>query len=351
MFNYVEVSSQGKIMKINGMTSTVIKKNNLIQNFKSRAKVSVILPIYNQEKYLNKALDSLKNQTLKELEIICVNDGSKDNSLRILNEYAKKDNRIKIINQINKGAGEARNKGIKVATGEYVAFLDADDWFEQNALETLYKKAKKQNCDMVVFNFNRVNEQENVLGQYNLKNKMKSLYCIEEDKNFNWRSIKPRVLGGIFPAAWNKFYKLDLIKNSGLHFAKSSVAEDNVFVFGATLKSENIGYAGECLYNYRMHEKSALHTKSNKNLSIFMAIDSVKKLLKNLGLTNELKEEFDSYVVRFITYTSKQLPSISKLKELCAKKLSEKQNAVINEHFEANSNLLPILNAIIRKKQ
>ena len=82
-----------------------------------------------------------------------------------------------------------------------------------------------------------------------------------------------------------------------------------------------------------------------------MAIDSVKKLLKNLGLTNELKEEFDSYVVRFITYTSKQLPSISKLKELCAKKLSEKQNAVINEHFEANSNLLPILDAIIRKKQ
>ena len=96
----------------------------------SRPKISVIMPIYNQEKYLEKAILSCENQTLKDIEIICVNDGSTDNSYRILTDYAKKDKRIKIINQSNQGTGRARNNGLKIAKGEYVAFLDPDDYIE-----------------------------------------------------------------------------------------------------------------------------------------------------------------------------------------------------------------------------
>lgn len=313
-------------------------------------KVSVILPIYNQEKYLTTALDSLQNQTLKDAEFICVNDGSKDNSLKILQDYAQRDCRIKILDQINQSAGVARNNGLKVAKGEYVAFLDPDDWLEPNALETLYKKSKKQDCDMLVFNFKRLDEAGNVLSVFNLKNKMKRFHDIRVDENFHWRDIKPRVLGGMYPVAWNKFYKRDLIKNNGLHFAKCNMAEDNVFVFGATLNAKKIGYEESCLYNYIVHNSSALRSKSNKNLSIFKSIDCVKKLLDKMGLAEELKNEYDGYIFRFVSYHSKQILSMSKLKELCKKKLTAYQSEVLLDRFEANAKLLPIVQSLLTKK-
>lgn len=312
--------------------------------------VSVILPIYNQEKYLAKALDSLRNQTLKNTEFICVNDGSKDNSLKILREYASKDSRIKIIDQKNQGCGAARNNGLKAATGEYIAFLDPDDWFEPEALEELYKKSKKQNCDMIVFNFNKVGENGNLLGRYNLKTRLQRFFNLNENENFNWRDIKPRVLGGMHPASWNKFYRRDLIKKHGLHFAKSNLAEDNVFVFGATLNAKNIGYSDKCYYNYLIRENSAIRTRSDKNLCLFRSIDCVKKLIDKMGLEEELKNEFDGYIIRFVSYHAKQVKSISKFRDICQKKLSPLQNQILNERYLANSKILPLIEALLAKK-
>ena len=116
-------------------------------------KFSVILPVYNVEKYLRECLESLVNQTLKDIEFICVNDGSTDSSLDILNEYAKKDSRFVIINQHNQGQGVARNNALAVAKGEYVAFVDPDDWVETNMFEELYLKFKETNVDVIQFNF------------------------------------------------------------------------------------------------------------------------------------------------------------------------------------------------------
>ncbi|DAA94939.1 TPA: hypothetical protein CPT92_04880 [Candidatus Gastranaerophilales bacterium HUM_13] len=313
-------------------------------------KVSVILPIYNQEKYLAKALTSLQNQTLKEAEFICVNDGSKDNSLTILNDYAAKDSRVKIINQKNQGAGCARNNGLKAAKGEYIAFLDPDDWFEPDALETLYNKSKRQNCDMVVFNFNKVGENGNILGRYNLHDRLQRFYDIKEDENFYWRDIKPRILGGMHPASWNKFYKHELIKKHRLHFANCSLAEDNVFVFGASLNAAKIGYSDKCLYNYLIRQNSAIRSKSDKNFCLFRSIDCVKKLINNLGLAEELKNEFDGYILRFVSYHIKQIVSVTKFKEICQKKLSPLQNQMLNERYNANSKLMPIIEALLTKK-
>lgn len=313
-------------------------------------KVSVILPIYNQEKYLPKALESLQKQTLKETEFICVNDGSKDKSLDILRDYAAKDSRVKIIDQKNQGIGATRNNGLKAASGEYVAFLDPDDWFKPDALEALYNKSKQQNCDMVVFNFNKVDENGNLLGQHNLKTRLQRFYDLKENENFNWRDVKPRVLGGLHPASWNKFYKRELIKEHGLHFAKCSLAEDNVFVFGATLNARNIGYSDKCYYNYLIHENSAVRTRSDKNFCIFKSIDCVKKLINDLGLAEELKNEFDGYVLRFVSYHIQQIASVAKFKELCKKKLSPMQNQMLNERYTANAKLLPVLEAVISKK-
>lgn len=316
----------------------------------NNVKVSVILPIYNQEKYLAKALDSLKSQTLKDIEFICVNDGSKDRSLDILTDYASKDNRIKIINQRNQSCGAARNNGLKLAQGEYVAFLDPDDTFAPEALEKLYAKSEKQKCDMLVFNFQRVDENGSILGCFNLKNKLQRFFNIEENRNFHWRDVKPRILCGMHPAAWNKFYRNDLIQKHRLHFAKSNLAEDNVFVIGASLNAKNIGYDSGCYYNYLIHDNSAIRSRSDKNFCIFKSIDAVKKLIQNMGLMEELQQEFDGYIFRFISYHIKQVVSTAKFKQVCEKLLTPYQNKMLNERYAANSKILPLLEALIVKK-
>ncbi len=344
-------------MRISQITYSALNSQRTFSkpNFKqisplNKVKVSVILPVYNQEKYLETAINSLRNQSLKDIEIICVNDGSTDNSLNILNDYVQKDARIKLINQKNQGPGAARNTGLKAAKGEYIAFLDPDDWFEKNAMEELYNKAEKHNCDLIVFNFNKVGESGKFLGQYNLKTRLQRFYSLNEDENFTWHNVKPRVLGGLHPAAWNKLYKRELIRNHKLHFAKSSLAEDNVFVFGAALNAKSIGYSDKCYYNYLIRNDSAIRTRSDKNFCIFKSIDSVKKLITDMGLMNELKNEFDGYVLRFVSYHIKQIASVSKFKEICKKRLSPAQNRMLNERYEANSKLLPVLNSLLAQK-
>ena len=135
--------------------------------------ISLIIPVYNVENYLRQCLDSIINQTLKEIEIICINDGSTDSSKQILEEYALKDERIKIINQKNKGAGAARNSGIDAATGEYIGFVDSDDWVNLDAFEKLYNKITRENVDIVfsrynyVFEDGRIQHSPNHFGEVN----------------------------------------------------------------------------------------------------------------------------------------------------------------------------------------
>ena len=136
------------------------KAEILIQNkINYTPKVSVIIPVYNVEEYLRECLDSVVNQTLKEIEIICVDDGSTDNSLEILKEYAKKDSRITVITQQNLHAGVARNAGLAVARGEYLSFLDSDDFFELNMLEETYEVAKTENSDLTFYQYKNYNNE------------------------------------------------------------------------------------------------------------------------------------------------------------------------------------------------
>ena len=116
-------------------------------------KISIIIPVYNAEQYLEQCLESVIKQSLKEIEIICVNDGSIDNSLRILEEYSRKDNRIIMINQENGGSSKARNSALQIAKGEYCLNIDSDDWIEEGYFEAIYNKAKKENLDIVISNY------------------------------------------------------------------------------------------------------------------------------------------------------------------------------------------------------
>ena len=137
----------------------------------NQPKVSIIVPIYNVEEYLVKCLDSLVNQTLKEIEIICINDGSTDNSLEILKAYAQKDDRITVINKKNSGVSDARNTGLEMANGEYVMFVDSDDYLEIQTCQSIYEKIKKDNSNLLIFNYflvtqetkHRAKELDNIL--------------------------------------------------------------------------------------------------------------------------------------------------------------------------------------------
>lgn len=313
-------------------------------------KVSVIVPIYNQEKFLHKALDSLQAQTLKDVEFICINDGSTDKSLEIINKYAHNDKRFKVIDQPNVGTGQARNNGLKIAMGEYISFLDPDDWLESNALKELYSKAKTQNCDMIVFNFNKKNENGDTIVRYNIRDKFLKSFGIKENKNFNWKNIKSESLGGLYPASWNKFYKNDLVKKANLYFTNSCLGEDNIFVFGATLNANNIGYSDKYYYNYVIHSNSVLRSHSDKNFSIIKSLDSVHKLLTRLNLLPELKDEFDNHVFKTVTYFKQLTSSKSQFLKACNKKSYIKQNQLLQHNIKANSLVLTTIMSILKNK-
>lgn len=181
-------------------------------------KISVIVPVYNTSKFLKKCLDSILDQSLKEIEIIIVNDGSTDNSLEIIKTYYEKDKRIKVINQKNMGLSGARNSGIKLAKGEYILHIDSDDWIEKDYLKDMYELAKKEGADIVISDF-----YMDYMGR-------KIEYIIDQEKN----SIldKEECLNRIFylnsyPAVWNKLFKRELyIKNKIEHPLNISLGED-----------------------------------------------------------------------------------------------------------------------------
>ena len=169
-------------------------------------KVSVVLPIFNVASYLPNALESLKQQSLENIEIICVNNGSTDNSKEIIENYQKDDDRFVLIDHGKKSIGRARNKGIEISKGQYITFLDPDDKFEKNALKELSERADKQENDMILFNYEDVDEQYNSIpnGKKDFSLEVGDIYKVSGDKCFTWKDIAPKIFGinAKFWAAW-----------------------------------------------------------------------------------------------------------------------------------------------------
>lgn len=300
-----------------------------------KIKVSVIMPVYNSAIYLKDALNSLKNQTLKEMEFICVNDGSTDNSLEILKKFARDDSRFKIINQKNQGTGKSRNNALKSAKGEYIAFMDSDDIMNRDTAEILYNQAEKQNCDLITFDYVIKNVNNNSSERISLKNNLKGVYDLSPNKNFNWRDVKQKILGGFFYASWNKFYKHDFLKKYKLHFTNCSMSEDNAFVFGSMLNACKMGYNDKAVYNYFMRPNSAVHKVSDKNFCIFKVCDSVMKTIEKSGHKEMIKDELDDYIADTMHYHYKRIKSKDKYLQKCREKFSPKQFEMIEEKLTA----------------
>ncbi len=264
-------------------------------------KLSVIMPVYNVEKYLPKCLDSLTGQTLKEIEIICINDGSSDSSSEILNRYAARDNRITVINQENQGQGNARNCGINLAKGEYIAFVDSDDWLENNAFEILYEKAKKFDADIVEFNYNEIFECSGQIKKHNYSIKL------PENKVYNYKITK-KYLFGTISVSWNKIYKRDFINEYNIRFGSGRRAQDGVFAIKAKVYAQKIIFENKPLYNYNIRQGSSVNSSSSKQLELFQSLADIKKFLIEENLYKTYKSDALKDFIKTISSTYNSLP-------------------------------------------
>lgn len=248
----------------------------------NQVKVSIIIPVYNVEQYISQCLDSLINQTLQEIEIICINDGSKDNSLNILNDYADKDSRIKIINKKNEGLSCARNDGLKAASGEYIGYVDSDDWVAEDFYEKLFIAAKKYNADIAAGNIVRCGK---LVRKYRIK--------YEQEKLFTDNTEKLKAAGiPKYNYVWNKIYKRENLLKLDIPFPAGKVYEDIRWSIKVIYYLENLVTVPESNYYYRKNQNSIVSVtkKSEKNMKDGdEAVDIMVQFAQEHNLTEILK--------------------------------------------------------------
>jgi len=277
-------------------------------------KVSVIVPVYNVEKYLRKCLDSLVNQTLEDIEIIAVDDGSTDSSIDIIKEYAEKHSNIKYYQKENGGLSDARNFGLKMATGKYIAFLDSDDYVDKDIYKKMYDKAKKEDSDIVECNF---------YWAYDKKNK--------EDIGQKYRGTseiieKARVI------AWNKLYKKEILDRAKVEFPKGLRYEDVEFFYKLVPYIEKVSFIKEPLIYYVQRKASLINTQNKSTRDIFIVLDNVINYYKQNHIYEQYREVLEFTYVRLLLCSS--LKRICKIKDKnTRKKLLNETWIKINENF------------------
>ena len=277
-------------------------------------KVSVIVPVYNVEKYVEKCIKSLVDQTLQEIEIIAVDDGSKDGSKSIVDNYIKKyPDKIKYLYKENGGLSSARNFGIPYANGEYIAFLDSDDYVEPTMYEEMYNLAKKEDADMVECDF---------IWEY--PNKQKYDYGVVY--NGKKEAIeKARVV------AWNKLIKREIIESEKIEFPFGLRYEDVEFFYKLVPSLNKISFMKKYFIHYVQRENSIANTQNTKTKDIFKVLNNVIEFYKNKGYYEEYKEELE--------YTYLRLLLCSSLKRMCKiKDKQERKNALDDTWNNINTN-------------
>lgn len=282
-------------------------------------KVSIIIPIYNPGEYFIKCLDSAVNQTLDDIEIICIDDGSSDQSLEILQDYAKNDSRLKIFHQKNSGAGSARNNGINKANGEFIVFLDSDDWIDKEMCEKLYHHAKKLDADLVLFDVIWHHSDYDEFVSYFKDDKFKQDY---NSFVFNREFIKDKVMEPSLGVIWSKFYKTSFIKENNIEFSTYKIYNDVAFHFKSILLAKKIAFLPETLYHYIKIGQPSLQSsfRWGKYEPIwFDVMMEVREFLINNDIMNEFRMEFINY--SFLSFKTKLNGIKEDYKEVFFKKI------------------------------
>lgn len=222
--------------------------------------VSVILPIYNVEKFLSTSIDSVLNQTYKNLEIILVDDGSTDSSSKICDDYSKKDKRIKVIHKINGGLSDARNAGLDICKGEYIYLLDSDDYIDKTTIEKCVNRLESDNSDIALVNFRYCDEEGKTIESTAKEIKAKDIWNIDDfwDYIYNDLSI-------VCVVAWNKLYKREIFDS--LRYEKGRINEDSLIITDIIRRVKSLSYISEKLYSYRVRSGSIMATRGVKGIT------------------------------------------------------------------------------------
>lgn len=254
---------------------------------RKKISVSVIVPVYNVEKYLGKCLDSLLNQTLKDIQIIVVNDGSTDDSQNIIDKYCQKyGDRITALKKENGGLSDARNYGMEHIKGEYYTFLDSDDWIEKEAYEKMYNKAISENFDMVVCDTNFIYPDRVDKVESGVKHDVISHQTVK------------KIFLDIFPAAWNKIYK-SRFKNTDIRFTKGVWYEDVEYIYKLLPYVKSIGVIKQPFIQYLQRESSITYTFNEKVFDIVINFDRVIEYYKQKHLFDQYEKVLEFCYVRY----------------------------------------------------
>ena len=278
-------------------------------------KISIVVPVYNVEKYLKDALESIINQTYKNIEILLVDDGSKDSSGIICDEYAEKDNRVRVFHQENKGLSGARNTALNNATGKYIMFIDSDDTFELNACEKMYKAIEKYNADYVIGNYIYMDEDGT---KWN-----KAVFSEEKYDEFKL-SIKDyeKSFYIMNSGVWNKIFRKSFLDNIQIKFEEGLPAEDAIFTTYCFIKSTNVYYIPSIVYNYRQRKSDSISVELTHGY--FSGINKAYKIIyNNFKINNEL-EYYRYFYAKSMNYILYKFIDSTKIKK-------EEKIEIINE--------------------
>lgn len=272
-------------------------------------KVSVIVPIYNVEKYLEKCINSLLRQTLEDIQIILVNDGSKDNSGNIAKEYEKNNkDRVIYVEKENGGLSDARNYGLKYATGKFIAFLDSDDYIEKNAYEEMYNKAIEEDADYVECDF---------IWEFPNKTRV--------DKQYPYKN-KKEMLSFVRVVAWNKLIKRQLIIDNNLEFPKGLRYEDVEFTYKLIPFINKFAYVDKPFVHYVQREGSIANVQNERTAEIFTVLDNVIEFYKKNNIYEEYRDELEYNYARYLLCSS--------LKRMCKIKDKSIREKLLTESWE-----------------
>ena len=263
------------------------------------AQVSVVIPVYNIEQHLRQCLDSVTGQTLEDIEVICVDDGSTDASPQILMEYAAQDSRFQIITQTNAGPGAARNAGLERATGESLIFLDSDDWFEPNFLEQMVRRAKQTGADATIC---RTVEFDTSTGREMPSEWMLKTQYIPGNL-FSPSDVATHIFQFTYGWPWDKLYRTEFVRRTGLRYPKLPNSEDLVFVFQSLALADQIAVEPLTLVHHRVNRSKSVSNSRHMAPEVpYQALTLLKAGLEKRGLYQRFEQSFLNWAMEFLIW-------------------------------------------------
>ena len=269
-------------------------------------KVSIIIPVYNVGEFLEQCINSIRSQNYSNWEMICINDCSTDNSLEILNSYAQKDERIRVITlPYNQGQGAARNLGLELAEGEYILFVDPDDWIAEGMFERLssllieYEKPEILQFDFIHYNnFTKKTRKNNLAEKF----KHRFNYDLNKYHEYSIDNCKRNFFTKILPACWNKIYLASFLKENNIKFTTDRFGEDCAFTFIALIKAKKIKYINEYFYYYRYKDTAADIKITPSNFKSFEYLNVLNKFLIESKCDKCMLKDFERFKINEIHY-------------------------------------------------